>query len=137
MWVGRREIEANFEGGDIGSDGGVLLLRRVGERIELSRAAAAVHSDSCDPTRITHPCWKREILTACQLTQCLLSTKQKRPTTVALVVPRIQHPHIGESFSFVRVITAERHVFPSAIRMEQAKRRTRNLEVAPQNRTLR
>ena len=26
--VGRRVIEANFEGGDIGSDGGVLLLRK-------------------------------------------------------------------------------------------------------------
>jgi hypothetical protein len=52
--VGRRVIEANFEGGDIGSDGGVLLLRRVDERIGLSRAAAAVLSDPRDPARITH-----------------------------------------------------------------------------------
>lgn len=52
--VGRRVIEASFEGGDIGSDGGVLLLRRVDERIGLSRAAAAVLSDPRDPTRITH-----------------------------------------------------------------------------------
>lgn len=52
--VGRRVIEANFEGGDIGSDGGVLLLRRVDERIGLSRAAATVLSDPRDPTRITH-----------------------------------------------------------------------------------
>ena len=52
--LGRRVIEANFEGGDIGSDGGVLLLRRVDERIGLSRAAAAVLSDPRDPTRITH-----------------------------------------------------------------------------------
>jgi len=51
---GRRVIEANFEGGDISSDGGVLLLRRVDERIGLSRAAAAVLSDPRDPTRITH-----------------------------------------------------------------------------------
>ena len=40
--LGRRVIEANFEGGDISSDGGLLLLRRVDERIGLSRAAAAV-----------------------------------------------------------------------------------------------
>ena len=40
--LGRRVIEANFRGGDISSDGGVLLLRRVDERIGLSRAAAAV-----------------------------------------------------------------------------------------------
>ena len=52
--VGRRVIEANFEGGDISSDGGLLLLRRADERIGLSRAAAAVLSDPRDPTRITH-----------------------------------------------------------------------------------
>ena len=52
--LGRRVIEANFEGGDISSDGGMLLLRRVDERIGLSRAAAAVLSDPRDPARITH-----------------------------------------------------------------------------------
>jgi hypothetical protein len=52
--VGRRVIEANFEGGDLSSDGGLLLLRRADERIGLSRAAAAVLSDPRDPTRITH-----------------------------------------------------------------------------------
>jgi hypothetical protein len=52
--IGRRVIEANFEGGDIGSDGGLLLLRRVDERIGLSRAVAAVLSDPRDPARITH-----------------------------------------------------------------------------------
>ena len=34
---GRRVIEADFSGGDLSSDGGVLLLRRVDERIGLSR----------------------------------------------------------------------------------------------------
>ena len=52
--LGRRVIEANFDGGDISSDGGVLLLRRADERIGLSRAAAAVLSDPRDPRRITH-----------------------------------------------------------------------------------
>ena len=52
--LGRRVIEANFEGGDLSSDGGLLLLRRVDERIGLSRAAAAVLSDPRDPVRITH-----------------------------------------------------------------------------------
>ena len=52
--VGRRVVEANFEGGDLSSDGGLLLLRRADERIGLSRAAAAVLSDPRDPTRITH-----------------------------------------------------------------------------------
>jgi hypothetical protein len=52
--IGRRVIEANFQGGDIGSDGGVLLLRRLDERIGLTRAAAAVLSDPRDPSRIKH-----------------------------------------------------------------------------------
>jgi Transposase DDE domain group 1 len=52
--VGRRVIQADFEGGDISSDGGVLLLRQLDERIGLSRAAAAVLSDPRDPSRITH-----------------------------------------------------------------------------------
>jgi hypothetical protein len=52
--LGRRVIEANFEGGDISTDGGVLLLSRVDERIGLSRAAAAAFSDPRDPARITH-----------------------------------------------------------------------------------
>ena len=52
--IGRRVIEANFDGGDISSDGGLLLLRRADERIGLSRAAAAVLSDPRDPSRITH-----------------------------------------------------------------------------------
>src|SRR3954469_4176589 len=52
--VGRRVIQANFDGGDISSDGGLLLLRRADERVGLSRAAAAVLSDPRNPSRITH-----------------------------------------------------------------------------------
>ena len=52
--LGRRMIETNFGGGDISTDGGVLLLRRVDERIGLSRAAAAAFSDPRDPARVKH-----------------------------------------------------------------------------------
>ena len=38
--VGRRVIEASFDGGDIVSDGGVLLLRQVDQRIDLTKAVA-------------------------------------------------------------------------------------------------
>ncbi|MET0962961.1 MAG: IS1380 family transposase, partial [Noviherbaspirillum sp.] len=31
--VGRRRIEASFDGGDISSDAGVLLLRQADERV--------------------------------------------------------------------------------------------------------
>lgn len=47
-------IEAKFDGDDISSAGGVLLLRRVDECIGLSRAAAAVLGDPHGPVRIKH-----------------------------------------------------------------------------------
>ena len=53
--VGRREIEADFSGGAISSDGGVMLVRQIDRKIGLSRAVAAVLSDPRDPERITHP----------------------------------------------------------------------------------
>ena len=52
--VGRRVIEAAFDGGDIVSDGGVMLLRRVDERIGLTGAAAAVFGDGRRAASITH-----------------------------------------------------------------------------------
>lgn len=52
--VGRRAIEANFEGGDLSSDGGLLLLRQVDARIGLSRAVAQALGDERDRSRIKH-----------------------------------------------------------------------------------
>jgi len=47
--VGRRVIEADFSGGDLSSDGGLLLLRQVDRHLALSRAAAAAIPDPRDP----------------------------------------------------------------------------------------
>lgn len=44
--VGRRVVQADFSGGDIVSDGGVLLLKRVDERLGLTRAAALALGDT-------------------------------------------------------------------------------------------
>lgn len=52
--VGRREIEANFEGGALSSDGGLMLLRQVDRRIGLSKAVAEALHDPRNPERITH-----------------------------------------------------------------------------------
>ena len=52
--VGRQVIEADFSGGDLGSDGGLLLLRQVDRRIGLTRQAAAAVRDSRDRKRIHH-----------------------------------------------------------------------------------
>lgn len=52
--VGRRVIEAAFDGGDIVSDGGVLLLKRVEERLGLTRAAAAAFDDKRRESSVQH-----------------------------------------------------------------------------------
>ncbi|SFM43096.1 Transposase DDE domain group 1 [Nitrosomonas communis] len=43
--VKKRTVEVNFEGGEITSDGGVMLLRQVDKRIGLSKAVAQVLED--------------------------------------------------------------------------------------------
>ena len=51
---GRRVIQADFSGGDLSSDGGLLLLRQVDRHLGLSHAAAAAIPDPRDPERIRH-----------------------------------------------------------------------------------
>ena len=52
--VGRRVVEAAFDGGDIVSDGGSLLLRQVDERIGLTRMAAAAFGDVRRKASVRH-----------------------------------------------------------------------------------
>ena len=52
--LGRRKIEANFEGGALSSDGGLMLLRQVDRRIGLSRAVAAALHDPRNQDLIVH-----------------------------------------------------------------------------------
>ena len=52
--IGRRVIEANFEGGALSSDGGLMLLKQMDRRIGLSEAAACSLIDPRDPDRIRH-----------------------------------------------------------------------------------
>ena len=50
----RRKIEANFQGGNVSSDGGVLLLREAERRLGLIHALSACVPDPRDPALITH-----------------------------------------------------------------------------------
>ena len=50
----RRKIEARFSGGDVSSDGGVMVLRQVERRLGLIGALDAVIADPRDPDLITH-----------------------------------------------------------------------------------
>ena len=52
--LGRRVIEANFEGGALSSDGGVMLRRQIDRRIGLSKAVAAALHDPRKPDAVVH-----------------------------------------------------------------------------------
>jgi hypothetical protein len=47
-------IEADFSGGDRSSEGGVLLLRRMDQRLELTAAAAAALGDARPTGKVQH-----------------------------------------------------------------------------------
>lgn len=52
--IKRQRITANFEGGALSSDGGLMLLRQVDQKIGLSAAVATVVHDPRNPDLITH-----------------------------------------------------------------------------------
>src|SRR5512135_1200871 len=52
--LGRREIVADFDGGDISSDGGALLLRKTEHLTGVIRQFAACFTDHRDPDLIEH-----------------------------------------------------------------------------------
>lgn len=52
--VGRRRIEVGFDGGDVTSDAGLLLIRKADEQMGLLSRVAAVVPDARDAGRIEH-----------------------------------------------------------------------------------
>ncbi len=50
----RRKIEVNFEGGEVSSDGGLMLLRQADRRLGLTGALDRVLADPRNPQLITH-----------------------------------------------------------------------------------
>src|SRR5437763_189741 len=52
--LGAREIRADFDGGDITSDGGVLLLRKTEQLTAIIRQFAACFTDHRNPDLIEH-----------------------------------------------------------------------------------
>ena len=52
--LGRRVIEGRFDGGNMTSDGGVMLLAKLDQRLGLLDAAARTIADPREPSSITH-----------------------------------------------------------------------------------
>ncbi len=55
---GRQTIEVNFQGGELTSDGGMLLLQRFDQKIGLTQAAGAVLSFIKCVERVMHPSFR-------------------------------------------------------------------------------
>ena len=53
--LNRRKIEAQFAGGEVTSDGGVLLVREMDRRLQLTSALSDVIPDPRNPDMIVHP----------------------------------------------------------------------------------
>lgn len=52
--IKNKKVVANFKGGDVTSDAGVLLLRKVDKKLKLTQNMAKHFVDPRDPNRITH-----------------------------------------------------------------------------------
>ena len=52
--VGGKEITATFDGGQLSSDGGVLILRKVEERLGIATMLSRHVPDTRDPSRVVH-----------------------------------------------------------------------------------
>lgn len=52
--LGRRDVVAGFDGGDITSDGGALLLRELEQRRGIIKSFASCFTDHRDPSRVEH-----------------------------------------------------------------------------------
>jgi hypothetical protein len=52
--LGRRKIEANFAGGEVSSDGGVMLLRQVDRWLGLTKQLDRILPDRRNPLMIHH-----------------------------------------------------------------------------------
>jgi hypothetical protein len=81
--LGRRVIEANFQGGALSSDGGLMLLRQVDRRMGLSQAIASVLRDARAPDRITQKNTKKQmgsdtILGLCVTSRTIIRSSKKQ-----------------------------------------------------------
>ncbi|MBB4201212.1 hypothetical protein GGD83_005050, partial [Rhodoblastus sphagnicola] len=52
--VGRKKVTADFDGGRLTSDGGVMLLSMAERRLDIAERLARCFPDARDPTRIIH-----------------------------------------------------------------------------------
>ena len=52
--LNRKKVEANFTGGNIGTDGGILLLRELDKKLQLTKQLSQVINDERHPAYIEH-----------------------------------------------------------------------------------
>jgi hypothetical protein len=53
--INRRRVQASFTGGDVSSDGGLLLVRQADRKLQMTATLAKRLPDPRDPTKVIHP----------------------------------------------------------------------------------
>ncbi len=109
--VGRRAIEAAFDGGDLASDGGVVLLRQVDERIGLTRAAARVFADRRRQASVTHGV-RDMLVQRVYALSCGREDYRPQPAAPGLGADAVMQDYTGSD----ALITATFSAFPSRSR---------------------
>ena len=49
-----RKVEINFEGGDVTSDGGIVLLQQIDQKLGLTEKISCRFFDKRDPSKVKH-----------------------------------------------------------------------------------
>ena len=75
---------AKFDGADLGSDGALLLLKSLDEKLALTRAAAHAVSERCNPDLIDHPMFDPECTACVRIVLRLQVLKRSRPAAPRL-----------------------------------------------------
>src|SRR3990170_4411643 len=78
--LGRRRVEADFSGGRLTSDAGLLLLREVDRKLGLLDAAQEAIPDPRNPAAITHE--QRELLAQRVFALAALLRRRQRPSSL-------------------------------------------------------
>src|SRR3546814_19578104 len=89
--LGRRHLQANCDGGDLSSDGGLMLLRQIDARTGLSRLAAKALTERRAAGRIRHRL--RDVLA--QRLYGLCCGYQDLTDHDALRAALLTQPHVG------------------------------------------
>ena len=107
--ISRRKVEADFTGGDVSSDGGVLLLRQMDRRLKLTQTLASRLPDPREPAACDHAriLLDRYVRYLCSV---LVGLPRQQFPRAAVFLPHHHRLHAGRAWLAVAFILASHDV---------------------------